>query len=356
MLITDLYGRQIADTSRKPAAPVKAKREKLPPKPTRRDRELEHDGNTYQGFGHGGRSNESVPITSDEEWMRHHNWRDKRSRVKQVLGKSGTGARGMDAFCNCGAECVVEWSESEKRYRLRGSYCHGRHCEPCQKSKSSLIINNLRAKLGAEPDRQYRFITLTLRHNRTTKLADQVKRLYACYKKLRQHKSWQRSQRGGAAMLEIKLVERGGWHPHLHIVSEGVWMDKRELMNAWSEITGDSFVADIRQLSNKKDVAFYVGKYVTKGVNDAVWDDEEKAIEYVCAMRGVRSCATFGTWRGYKLLGKPKAVHDFKPVALLSSIAGKARAGCVASVHLLEILRESFQYSPGRRRPPKPPD
>lgn len=354
MIITDLYGTVVRDTSKPlPAAPQPT-REKAPPKPTKRERELEHDGNVYQGSSRPGRSYESMPISEDEEWLRHHNWREKRARVKHILQHAGTGPRGMDAFQNCGAECVVEWSDTEQRYRLRGSYCHNRHCEPCQKSKASLIVANLRKKLESAPNRKYRFVTLTLRHTPDTALTDQIKRLYTCYKKLRNTKAWKRSQFGGSAMLEVKLIDNGGWHPHLHLVTEGTWVDKRELQNAWQTVTGDSFVVDIRLLNSKKDVAYYVAKYMTKGTNADVWEDDDKAIEYVCAMRGVRTCATFGCWRGYKLLAKPQSANDFKPVAFLHTIAAAARRGEVASLELLRVLMESFQYCPGRRKlPPK---
>jgi hypothetical protein len=38
----------------------------------------------------------------------------------------------------------------------------------------------------------------------------------------------------------------GMWHPHLHVIAEGRFLDKHALSAAWHHATGDSFVVDIR--------------------------------------------------------------------------------------------------------------
>src|SRR5579863_407796 len=83
---------------------IPQKREKLEPKPTRRQMEMIHDAEVMQGCGVPGRGCFSQPINEDEAWFRHHNWREKRSRILSMLGKSGFGIRQIDAFANCGAE------------------------------------------------------------------------------------------------------------------------------------------------------------------------------------------------------------------------------------------------------------
>jgi hypothetical protein len=328
-----------------------------PPKerqPTRQDRELVHDIHVWDGSRDPSGNAFAKPINADETWFRHHFWRAKRAKVMATLAAAGTGIAAMCAFSNCGAECVLEWCEEEKRHRIRGSYCHNRHCEPCMRAKASLLARNLRDKLASNPNGQYRFITLTLRHTKTP-LADQIKRLNTCFKKLRASKVWTTTQRGGAAMLEVKWdPETREWHPHLHVVGEGVFLDKRELESAWHKATGDSFVIDIRCITKGKDVAYYVAKYVSKGTNREVWDDPAAAVEWVVAMRGVRSCATFGNWRGHKLLAQPKDKAEWRPVARLSQVIAKARAGHLQSILLLESLQEALQYNPNKKRGKRP--
>lgn len=301
------------------------------------------------------RDPESYCISQDEEWFRHYNWKEKRQRVRQALADANSTINARTAFDNCGADCQVEYSEAERRYRVMACYCHNRHCEPCMKAKSSLITNNLRQILKSRPDARFRFITLTLKHSNAP-LRQQIKRLYSCYKSLRRDKAWKASQKGGAATLEIKWKpDSKMWHPHLHIISEGDYLSTYALSSTWKQITGDSHIVDIRLISKDKDVAYYVGKYVTKGTNAEVWDDPAVAAEWVKAVKGVRMCATFGSWRGIKLLDKPKdAPGAWKHIASLSSLVTRANAGEEHALRLLIVLAETQQYNPNRKRPPKP--
>jgi hypothetical protein len=291
------------------------------------------------------------PIHPDEEWFRHYNWREKRAKVLQALAAAGTGSTGIANFVNCGAECVIEYNTEDKRYRLRGSYCHNRHCEPCQKAKATLLRVNLKDRLENHTKLHCRFITLTLRHDLSTPLLEQIKKLYSCYKRLRQTPLWKRSQKGGAAMLEVKWSAKSGWHPHLHIVSEGDYMNVKSLSAVWYEITAGSYIVDIRSLDTSKDVAFYVAKYVTKGTNNEVWECQDAAVEWVIATKGVRSCATFGSWRGFKLLAKPASKGEWKAIASLRVVAAAARNAQEWAILMLLNLEECFQYNPHKPRP-----
>ena len=71
--------------------------------------------------------------------------------------------------------------------------------------------------------------------------------------------------------------------------------------------------------------------------------------------RSFRTCATFGSWRGYALL-KVDPTHfakDWKPIALLATLADRARRGEVAAIDFLVKLYDG----PEKRwkRPQKPP-
>jgi hypothetical protein len=308
-------------------------------------------------------------ITPDEEWFRHYNWRDKRKLVRQALHDADTSQAAMDRFNNCGCCCSVEWNATEKRYRVIGSYCHNRHCEPCMKGKSSLIINNLRASLKDRKARQFRFVTLTLKHDKTTPLRAQIKRLYKAWSDLRKTPLWKTSQDGGVATFEAKWVEPktytnakgevinsgGGWHPHLHIITEGRFLTQRDLSEQWYAITKDSFMVDVRKMSAEKDVAFYVGKYITKGTNDAVWSDPKRAAEWVKAVKGLRTAATFGNWRGMKLLRRTKEEPgQWTHIASLQSLVRRGQQGDLPALELLAKLTQEQMYDPHRKRKPKP--
>ena len=209
------------------------------------------------------------------------------------------------------------------------------------RAKANKMAANLRNRLAEQPDGRYRFITLTLKHN-TKPLAEQIQRLYACFKKLRKTRCWQETQRGGH------------WHPHLHIIAEGDFLHKRDLTEAWLKVTGDSCIIDIRALNNAKDAAHYVAKYVTKGTNSEVWLDTDAAQEWILAMKGVRACATYGTWRGYRLLAVTDQAKDWTPVVSLIQLYDDIERGEPYAMAILKQLNEKRVAAERHVDPPPP--
>lgn len=288
-----------------------------------------------------------------ETSFRHSHWKIKRALVDAALESAGASTFELDRFRNCGSACTIETSPSTKKIRLRASYCKSRHCEPCMRAKANKIAGNLRNRLEQQPDGRYRFITLTLKHN-TAPLQQQIRRLYAAFKKLRRSGPWADSQRGGAAALEVKWKpETGRWHPHLHIISEGDFLHKRDLSNGWLSATGDSSIVDIRQLDSAKDAAHYVAKYVTKGTNAEVWHQQSVAQEWIIATKGVRTVATYGTWRGYKLLQVTEEVTDWRPVSTLIELYNAIGRGEEWAMAMMTRLDER-RLAREKNKPPEP--
>lgn len=296
---------------------------------------------------------DAPPITGEEEDFRHAHWKDKRRRVLTALQSSGTGRTSVDAFMNCGSECVVQYSEEEKRYKLSANLCHSRHCEPCMKAKANLFAANLQKKIADSPGKQFRFITLTLKHT-DQPLKEQLDRLTACFRKLRQAKDWKDTQEGGCAIIEVKYSQdTGEWHPHLHIIAEGFFLHHRDLSATWLAITGDSFRVDIRVINSARDAAFYVAKYTSKGTNTEVWYTPHIAVEWICSMKGRRTMTTYGTWRGLKLLEKLPDTGTYKNVATLNEVVRAANRNEKWAIDCLDCLKRDNQYNPNRKRPKK---
>ena len=176
------------------------------------------------------------PIRPCEETFRHSGWKHKRKLVTEALFRSGMGELSFERFLNCGSECIVEMEVDEGGYRLRANYCHCRHCEPCMRSKANIMRVNLINRLDQDADGRYRFLTLTLKHSETP-LRDQIKRLYRSLRTIRKSKLWKNNVLGGAAFLEVKYErDAGEWHPHLHAVIEGSFLDQRCLpKNGWPQ-------------------------------------------------------------------------------------------------------------------------
>jgi Replication protein len=262
-----------------------------------------------------------TPITATEMVWRHEDWLDKRDAVYLAHVAVGTSQHKLDAFQHCGSECTIEWSDTAQDYRCRARHCKNRHCEPCKRARANRLAANLKKKLEQNTPMKYRFITLTLKHT-DTPLADQIKRLYKAFRHLRGQNIWKKTQHGGAFFLEVKWDSKTRrWHPHLHVVSEGDWMRQKDLSSAWHDATGDSHIVDIRALKDGHDAAHYVAKYVAKGTSDNVWTDTDAAEEWILATKGVRICATFGKWRGFKLMELQIIATDWKPICTLVQLA-----------------------------------
>ena len=286
----------------------------------------------------------------DELRFRHEHWGPTRACVDATLEAIGTNPRQLDAFRNCGSQCVVCYCKATGRYKLSAACCHSRHCQPCARAKANLLAANLRNRLAEARDHQYRFVTLTLRHTNTP-LAHQLKRLTQSFRDLRRTQLWKTTQHGGAAIIEVKWnPDDRMWHPHLHIVSEGDYLSQDQLSSAWHAITGDSKIVDVRALRSGKDAAHYVAKYVSKGTVDAVWSDPDAAQEWVLATKGLRSCATYGTWRGFKLLARLPDTHVWTRVCMLTTLYHDARQGLSYARITLRALHDQCQYNPHRNR------
>ena len=218
------------------------------------------------------------------------------------------------------------------------------------KAKANLLAANLKNKIEESPGKQFRFITLTLRHT-DTPLAEQLDRLNTCFKKLRNSKCWKETQTGGAVMIEVKYDrETGEWHPHLHIVAEGFFLHHQDLSAAWHAITTDSFRVDIRAIKSARDATFYVAKYVSKGSNDDVYYTPEIAVEWIIAMKGRRTCQSYGTWRGFKLLEHLPDTGEWTKVGSLLSIAQAAADGQEWAIRAIDAIRKDCQYNPHKKR------
>jgi hypothetical protein len=223
------------------------------------------------------------------------------------------------------------------------------------RQKANIMARNLQQKIEDTPDAKFRFITFTLKHSPGDPLLPMIEKLITSWRKLRSTDLWlhgehaadkllkknrkkmsraevldlhgSRGQHGGAAILEVKWSKKGGWHPHLHIIAEGHWVADSALSAEWKRITGDSDIIDIRPLSDAKGAAYYLGKYVKKGSNDEIWTNPAAANEWLTAIKGVRTAATFGAWRGFALTTFASSTNDWKPVCSYTKLHRAAANG-----------------------------
>src|SRR4051812_13013448 len=234
--------------------------------------------------------------TLNEALFRHSGWAPRRRQVWEALKRVCASGSTMQAFACCGSGCWVQHSHSRGKYRLAFNACKSRWCVPCGTARAARLRASVEAAL-ADFER-VRFVTLTLRHSNPP-LKDQLDRLYRSFKELRRRPFWTESVTGSAAFFEVKVSEHDGlFHPHIHVLCVGSWIDAKALSVEWHAVTGDSSIVKVEQAKSAQGVAFYVTKYVTKPLDSSCFIDPNKLDECITALRGRRLVNGAGLLKG----------------------------------------------------------
>jgi len=148
-------------------------------------------------------------------------------------------------------------------------------------------------------------------------LSDQVRILQAAFRRMRRSAAWIRHVRGGVATIEVTISSRTDrWHPHLHVLLDGVYWNQPDIVHLWRESLRaenwpsglsehDSVIVHISAVHSRREAARYVSKYIAKPTEMSSWN-AAKIVEYAISMVGVRSLSTFGSCHGVPLDGKPE--------------------------------------------------
>lgn len=143
-------------------------------------------------------------------------------------------------------------------------------------------------------------VTLTVKDG--DDLSERFRHLHAAQREL-----WKRKQRGRGSVLdgvdgavwsyEVKRGSGSGkWHPHLHMIALAeVQPDQDALSAEWLEITGDSFIVDVRPISQDDPVTGFleVFKYAIKFAEQEPAD----TVEAFSVLRGKRLIGSAGCFR-----------------------------------------------------------
>jgi len=283
--------------------------------------------------------------------FRHSHCRRDRQKIRSAIEWVEGNPKRLDRWDRCGqGAMILQDAKNEKHYSLRSMICRDRFCPTCSSERARSIARNLLKKIE---DRPHRFITLTVRHGEE-RLEDLINKLMRSFKELRRTKLWKKKVDGGAAFLEIK---RGnGWHPHLHLVCVGDYIDHAELRREWLRITKDSSIVDIRLIREPRKTASYVAKYASKPLSPSVINDPAALREAIRTLPGRKLLWTFGEWRGWR-------VHEdsdptvWMTVGTLNDVLELAKAGDKNAREIIDLLEKG---RPWRRTQDtveeKPPD
>lgn len=139
-----------------------------------------------------------------------------------------------------------------------------------------------------------------------------------------------------ALTYEVTPGRDGKGHVHVHVAAISSWVPYERLHEVWRAVTGAE-VLDVQapKARGAKSAADYLAKYVTKGVDPAVFTGQ-KAGELLVAMRGKRKVTTsVAFWRPmrdreitcktcgkpHRSLGAPEALRHVAPGPVLRAMA-----------------------------------
>ncbi|MBA7653691.1 hypothetical protein ES703_61548 [subsurface metagenome] len=282
-----------------------------------------------------------APVTSSdpEVTFRHSGWTRARAQIRQALENTSARPRTLARFNLCGSDpWVAVDTRDPSEFCILSNTCHSRWCRPCANAKALNIETNLTSRLSAGT---HRLITLTLRH-RDEPLKSQLDRLYRCFRRLRNTSFWKHHVTGGAAILEVGHSSKGGlWHPHLHIVCEGKYVPSGQLSDQWREITGDSFITDVRPIRTAPQITGYLAKYLRKPIASTIINKPPLLEELILALAHRRLCTTFGTWRLWPLT-KTEHTTTWDSLAPLEIVVERARNGDDTASQQIRALFEKY--------------
>lgn len=282
--------------------------------------------------------------------FRHSGWKHDRQRIYRSLERTHQSLSRQEAFVACGAHSyVLRNVDDPSRHRVAGSACHDRYCLPCATERACIIANNVQELIEKK---EVRFLTLTVR-TIGLDLPQSLDKLYRAFQVLRRRSIWTNNVTGGVAFLELTWSDKSkSWHPHFHCLIEGRWLDQKDLARNWLEVTGDSYVVDIRRPGSNSTVARYVTKYASKPFNTTFLRDRVLLDQAVVACKGRKLVICFGAWAG-KLLTAPPIDGTWEHVAPLEVILQQAAHGDVDARAILKSLTDLDLSDLYARAPPR---
>lgn len=177
----------------------------------------------------------------------------------------------------CGDYLVFRHYFTVDRVRLHGASLCMKHllCPLCAIRRGAKYLKAYLVRFEAlqqqNPNLKAYLVTLTVKDG--PDLKERFKHLYKSQREL-----WMRKNRGRGSALdgvagavwsyEVKRGTGSGvWHPHLHMIALAESMpDQFQLASEWHNITGDSFVVDVRPISQEDPASGFVEvfKYAVK--------------------------------------------------------------------------------------------
>lgn len=201
-------------------------------------------------------------------------------------------------LAGCRSHAFFYAHKSTRTVKVISSRCGLRWCPLCVRTKRFIITNSVKRWILSI--KRPKFLTFTLAHS-SAPLSDQIDKLYKSFILLRRRPLFKKAIKGGIWFFQLTVSKVDGrFHPHLHCVCDGLYIDKFKLSAEWLHCSKSSKIVDIKAVKDVGKVADYVARYATAPCR-LVDFSKEKQLEIFDALHGTRICGTWGTGKDIKL-------------------------------------------------------
>jgi len=190
--------------------------------------------------------------------------------------------------------------------KVMANGCRSRWCPMCAAQKAKFARESVQQ--WVESLYMPRFLTLTMEHCEDD-LLPQIEHLQDSFRRLRQRAFWKDKVDGGIWFLQVHRSRNDGcWHPHLHVLLEGKYIEQGELSDLWKLVSYGSYVLKIKSVHDVGRAAKYVARYSARPASLEKMPLADR-VEMIEALHGKRLCGCFGTAKVVTLT-PPKVESD----------------------------------------------
>ncbi len=181
--------------------------------------------------------------------------------------------------------------------------CKKPFCPDCAAERANRLGRQTEAKI-AEAMRTHkgRLCLLTLTMKNAATLDGGLVKLKNAFTKFKRRKEFKEHIKGYFGAFEYTFNPKtNDFHVHLHlIILRGKFWNQSDISDAWRDVTGDSFIVDIREIKNAHKGVKEVCKYPMKPA-DLMSIPDEKFKEVVKMKKGTRMFVSGGCFYNVKL-------------------------------------------------------
>ena len=182
--------------------------------------------------------------------------------------------------------------------------CKKLYCPDCASERAARLSKQTELKIAevmkANPGGRLCFLTLTTKNAKTFEAG--LRKLKKSFTTFKRKKAFKDHIKGYAGGFEHTFNPKtNDFHVHLHlIVLRGKFWNQSDISDTWREVTGDSFIVDIREVKDVHKGVKELCKYIVKSA-DLMKMPDDKFREVVEMKRGTRMFVSGGCFYNVKL-------------------------------------------------------